>query len=422
MNQALHILQVGIVFLLMITVLVAAHELGHYLFARLFRMGIHEFAIGFGRPKLWTWRRSHERMEDGTIQETEFNFRAWPLGGFVRIRGMEPMEDGSERQIPNGFYSRPAWQRFIVLLAGPVFSVASGLLVLTVIYWSQGAPKMLSPGVPDVTPQVERVEPGYAAANAGVLPEDTVTAVDGTSVASALDVKRLLREHVRDQGADRPLQISVDRAGKPLTFALVPRIGDKPEPILDERGQPTGQTALPARIGVVFRQKRVPVALQDAVARSVEVTGVAGKSLVAVFTRPKEAKENVGGVVSMVGATDAVVSEGIEQTLGLAAMLSISIGFFNLLPVPPLDGGQMLLAVAEMVRGGRRPSLKFQNALVSIGSVMLLTLFVGVLILDVSRVVESRKKSKPTTPIAAPTTPASNPAPKGPTPSENPPR
>src|SRR5207302_10904574 len=113
----------------------AAHEYGHYLFARIFGMGVEEFAIGMGK-KLLVWRRKTYPVgnvepsgEEAITQPpqatetTEFTIRAWPVGGFVRIKGMVPEEDGSEIRIPGGFYSKAPWKRLIVLFAGPLFSV-----------------------------------------------------------------------------------------------------------------------------------------------------------------------------------------------------------------------------------------------------------------------------------------------------------
>ncbi|HKU53309.1 MAG TPA: site-2 protease family protein, partial [Nitrospira sp.] len=166
-----HYLLTAVVFVVMLCVLVAAHEYGHYLLARLFGMGVEEFAIGFGKKPIWTWMRKTYSVQrnpgpagpsvplhletssyptDGssalqpepetsptpsqvklTVQETtDFTIRPWPLGGFVRIKGMVPEEDGSETKVPGGFYSKAPWKRFIVLLAGPVFSVLAGVIIL----------------------------------------------------------------------------------------------------------------------------------------------------------------------------------------------------------------------------------------------------------------------------------------------------
>src|SRR5579863_3056460 len=173
---------VAAVLLAMLTVLVFAHELGHYLFARLFGMGVEEFAIGFGRPLLGTYYRRKYRIpltedqadawergeldvpmpeglpkalescsEPGELvrepagpylaETTNFTVRLLPVGGFVRIRGMSPDAHGKETQVPGGFFSKPPWQRLIVLFAGPLFSVLAGLLILIPYLMVVGIPR-----------------------------------------------------------------------------------------------------------------------------------------------------------------------------------------------------------------------------------------------------------------------------------------
>lgn len=394
-GHLLNVLQVAVVFLLMITILVAAHELGHYLFARLFRMGIHEFALGFGRPKLFTWHRKRTILDDGSEMETEFNVRAWPLGGFVRIRGMEPQEDGSERTVANGFYSRPAWQRFIVLLAGPVFSVVAGLLVLTPLFWANGIP------TGEMSSKIASVQAGSVAERGGLRGGDVIRSLDGTQIQNGTEARAFVAAN-----SGRPIRVEVSRAGAVVATQVTPKLEETPSPVVAPDGKPTGETRRQPRLGILFEPYREPASLPQAAGESVRVTSAAAKGIVDIFTKPREAKENVGGVVRIVGVTNEAVGSGTESTLFLAAMLSISIGFFNLLPVPPLDGGQMLIAILEMLRGGRRVSLKFQSALVSVGSILLLTLFVGVLILDVSRVIRSRNAR----PEPAPSSPANVPS------------
>ena len=390
MNNALHIVQVGVVFLLMITILVAAHELGHYLFARLFRMGVQEFSLGFGRPKIWTWRRTKATLEDGSELVTEFNLRAWPLGGFVRILGMEATDDGSERRIPNGFYSRPAWQRFVVLLAGPVFSVVAGLLVLAPVNYIQGDLRE--------TTRIVALDTSYGAYAAGVRPDDVVTRIDGRPVENGYEARVLVRDRL--QG---PIVLNVVRGGKPLEFKVTPKIADKPLPVIDESGLPTGEPRVQARLGVSFDTRGVPISFGRAFSQAVAVPIDSALGIGRIFTRPKEAENNVGGVITMVGATNSVVGQGLAETLRLAALLSISIGIFNLLPVPPLDGGQMLIAIVEMLRGGRRLSLRVQNAFFTVGFALIMTLFLGVFALDLKRL---RKPAEETPKVATSPEPA----------------
>ncbi|HLO97314.1 MAG TPA: site-2 protease family protein, partial [Fimbriimonas sp.] len=91
-----------LIFLVMFCIMVAVHELGHYWVGRKFGVGVHEFAVGFGRPILWTWKRKRFQLPDGEPATTDFNLRALPLGGFVRFHGQEPQEDGSETKVNGG--------------------------------------------------------------------------------------------------------------------------------------------------------------------------------------------------------------------------------------------------------------------------------------------------------------------------------
>ena len=379
----LHILQVAVVFLLMITALVAAHELGHYLFARLFRMGILEFAIGFGRPKLWTWRRTKSVLDDGSEIETEFNVRAWPLGGFVRILGMEPQEDGSETKIVNGFYSKPAWQRFVVLLAGPVFSVLTGLLVLAPVYYAIGTAR--------ATTQIAGLEKGYGAYVAGVRPGDVVTSIDAQRVETGYEARLAVQDKLSG-----PVRVGLLRGGQPLELLVSPRVDADPSPILGLNGLPeAAEPRRQAHLGVYFAIERIPLSPLGAVNEAVGVTMDSIRGFIGVFTRPKQASKGVQGVVGMIGTTSQAVDAGVAGPFQLAALLSISIGLFNLIPVPPLDGGQMLIAVVEMFRSGRRLSMRLQNTFFTLGFALMVTLFLGVFALDISRMFSAKNEKSP---------------------------
>ncbi len=233
----------------MFTVLVAAHEFGHYIFARLFNMGVEEFALGFGKRPVFQWMRrtyvvplregevaelsrtpegKFDLESSGTrphedIQEidtssgkalrevTRFTVRAWPLGGFVRIKGMMPEEDGSETTIAGGFYNKPPWQRLIVLFAGPLFSVLAGLLILAPLYMTVGVMKR------DNKPIIGPVIKGGPAYVAGLHEGDTVTSIEGSPVKTFYDLNRVVRD-----SANKTLSIGILRAGQPLLLHVTP--------------------------------------------------------------------------------------------------------------------------------------------------------------------------------------------------------
>jgi regulator of sigma E protease len=402
------------VFLIMISVLVAAHEYGHYLFARIFKMGIEEFAIGFGKRPLWImgrkkvgikltdeelrqyhWREAHgtenqektlpfegrggiapreELVDDTLYQETAFTIRPWPIGGFVRIKGMIPEEDGSEVNIPGGFYSKPPWQRFIVLFAGPVFSVLAGVILLVGLFTTAGVDRHRN------TPVIGPLSVEGAAAKAGLKEGDLVLTVNGRTMATYFDIIRQVRE-----SGGRPLEFRYERNGKVATATVQPYLDPKLTPVFDENLEPTAEARSQYKLGVGFITDRVRIGFAEAVVEAGSVPIKAVQGIVGMFTQPSTFSQNVGGPATMLMVTRESVKEGVYRVFSLAAILSISVGILNLLPVPPLDGGQMMMAVIEMLRGGRRLSIQIQGTVAAIGLALVATLMLSVFFVDYKR-------------------------------------
>ncbi|HWA83433.1 MAG TPA: M50 family metallopeptidase [Fimbriimonadaceae bacterium] len=414
MNTVLFDLLVAFVFLAMISILVAAHEYGHYLFARLFKMGVEEFAIGMGK-KLKIWRRTETAIpipssyvhdpnarsagltfEGGSISKTssrvvdtpqgrqlieptEFTVRMLPIGGFVRIKGMVPEEDGSEVRIPGGFYSKPPWQRLIVLFGGPLFSVLAGLVILTVVYSTFGE------DVPDKRPilgQVHASENGVdlPAHKAGLQEGDVVTSVNGEPIKTFYDlVKRV------NASPNIALKVGYLRDGKHLTTTLTPELGlsavlNPDLEVVDSKVQ--------GRIGVNPDSLHIVLSVPAAIIAAVDKPIKAVEGLIDIARKPSKFKDEAGSAVTMVAVTAEATHEGVGKIIEWMGLLSIMVGIFNLLPFPPLDGGQMLMAFAELLRGGRRLSIRVQNVVVNAGALAVLTLFAAALVFDVQRLAD----------------------------------
>lgn len=423
-------IETGVALVVMFTLLVAAHEYGHYLFARMFNMGVEEFAIGFGRRPLLQWmHRTYQiRMLPGQVpaiehggvpkfdieggtprpasdmvvletasgkvlrETTRFTVRAWPLGGFVRIKGMLPENDGSETKIAGGFYSKPPWQRLLVLFAGPLFSVLAGVLILVPLYMVEGTQK------PDNKPIIGEIVKDGPAWKAGLKEGDTVTAIDRKPIQTFYDVNAIVRD-----SADKRLDFSILRDGHPLSLIVVPEIDKDQEPsmVFAPGLKPTDQKRLQAKLLTKFRVMREPVgfvaALDTAVSQPIQL--VVG--LVSMVHHPAKIKDDVGGPISIGAVTYGAVQTGFGSVVELAALLSISIGVLNLLPVAPLDGGQMTLAFAELLRGGRRLSMQVQSYVGGLGLVFMCVLIVGVFCIDIGRLLPSPSHAKEPVPKAA---------------------
>lgn len=371
----------------MLTVLVAAHEYGHFLFARIFKMDVEEFAIGFGRPP-WRYMKRNG---------TEFTFRPLPLGGFVRIKGMVMDEDSSERTEPGGFYSKPAWQRIVVLFAGPLFSILAGLAILIPLHSAYG--------VRATGTTIGEIAPASAASKSILQKGDRIISIDGVPVATFLDVAK----NVRDK-AGQTVTFRFERNGVPGVAELVPELSAAEAPLMESYVRPPTQFRRQARVGIApdpaqSVKVRVPwvESTVAALAWPVDMT----KGIVGSIIRPSTFKENVGGPGSIVKVTYAAAKDGIDSFIRLAALLSISLGIFNLLPFGMFDGGQILLNFLEILRGGRRMSLAFVNAFMGVGFVLIAILIIGAIAADVDRFRGKDQEPAPTAP--SPKSPAPKP-------------
>ncbi|MBI5706489.1 MAG: site-2 protease family protein [Armatimonadetes bacterium] len=352
-------------FLTLITVLVAAHELGHFLFARWFKMDVEEFAIGLGKPK-WVWLRKGD---------TEYTLRAWPLGGFVRVKGMMPEEDGSEVNIANGFYSKPPFQRFMVLFAGPLFSVVAGVALLTALFMSVGVMKRSH------EPVIGFMAKDKAGYQAGLRPGDRIVAVEGKPVKTFYEVMTIVRDR-----AKMPTEITYVRKGVQAVTTATPTLEDGP--VLNEDFEPTGDSRKQGKLGMGPNAVPEKVGIATAFVKSVELPFVIVGRLAGSVLQPSRLKDEVGGPIAIFQAAQEGAKSGIPDMISMAGVLSISLGIINLLPAMPMDGGQMLVAFVEMLRRGRRLSFRVQTVLLNVGLLFVSLLVLSAVFLDVSRLVK----------------------------------
>ena len=413
---------VAAVFLLMISILVFAHELGHYLFARLFNMGVEEFAIGFGKRPLITYARRKYTVpvmpgEDATIgsaqpegianigskieggsrhfesipvetpnglelhETTDFTIRPLPFGGFVRIKGMLPEEDGSETKIPGGFYSKAPWKRFIVLLAGPAFSVLAGIAILVPVFMADGISRR------DPRPILGAVTVKGPAWVAGLREGDTIVSLQGKPVTRFFDVLKVVRVSA---GID--LAITYRRGDKEYSTVARPMLDEDPSPVWDENLNLTQDYKSQAKLLVAPKEliihASVTAAVQEAVKAPIDtVVGLAG-----IAQKPERFSHSVNGPAQMVNITKFAMQQGVLRVMQLMAYLSISVGIFNLLPFPPLDGGQMAISLAEMFRGGRRLSIQIQGLVSTVGILAVVMLMFGALYVDFKQLTKPEMK------------------------------
>lgn len=339
---------------------IVAHEFGHMMLAKWAGMRVDEFAVGFGRA---IWSRQTE--------ETLYTLRLVPLGGFVRIRGMTPEEVDD----PDGLYAKPVLSRFLVMVGGAAFNVILALVLYAALacIWSPGS-----------RVQIERVRADSVAEAVGLQPGDIILAVDGRQYAG----------HMQTIGAiarspQREISLTVLRGDETLTVSVVPEVmpASRIESLLYALEDPTVR-------GVIgIDNKPIPI---ERTLNPLEVAAWAGRhvregmgSLVVLLKqmiiRPSTAKDSIGGPIMIAQAVHEVQQEGVEQIVALTAYLSLCFAFFNLLPIPMLDGSKAIIVLIEGIRG--RLFDKEREAMFHfVGLVALLVLAFFVAYMDVSRI------------------------------------
>jgi regulator of sigma E protease len=321
-------------FIAIIAVLVVVHEGGHYLAGRLFGARIEAFGVGFG-PELLG-------RTDG--RGVRWRLNAVPLGGYVKFVG--DMNEASQLDpalltLPEAerrglFAFLPLWQRAIIVVAGPLINFLFAILVLAL--YSMAVGHMASP------PVAQQVMPGSAAAAAGVRPGDRIVSIDGQSVERFEDIV-----HQVATGTGTPMQLEIDRAGQRLALTVTPNLVKTVDRFGNISRVPQLGLARPADVA---RDVGVIDAFRWAVIDTWGITKAIGRGIRQVVTGERPLAD-MGGPVQTAKMAGEQASLGFASTVIFLAFFSINIGFINLLPIPMLDGGHLLLYGIEAVR--RRP-------------------------------------------------------------------
>lgn len=378
---------VGILsFIATLFVMIVFHEFGHFITARRMGIRVDEFAIGFG-----------PRLLSRTKGETIYSIRPIPFGGFVKIAGMNPFQPVHESDLPRTFGAKPSWQRAIVLGAGSFTHFVLGLVVLFIVYAIIGVPVDPTTTLESVQSQVtppERfvVPPGQQsgpAKEAGLRPGDRITSIDGNELSNWDELRETIRANPGEE-----LVIGAIRNGRPLEIRVTPAAATGK----DE----DSKTVTIGLIGIVPRFTVERQAPHAAVWSATKSTGILiGSSVVVIgrvfspagigriFSSLNESGERgLDDPIGLVGGArltgQAATAGRIADILGTLVGFTVVIGVFNLLPLPPLDGGYLLILAIEKVRG-RKVDLRKVVPVAVLVVGFLLFVQVALLYLDVVR-------------------------------------
>jgi regulator of sigma E protease len=337
------------------SLLIILHEAGHFVAAKATGMRVEKFFLFMG-PKLVSIKRG----------ETEYGIAALPIGGYVKISGMNPEEELPPEVAPRAYYRKPVWQRIVVIAAGPAVNILLAFLILFSLYYLNAQ---------QATQRVGEVNAGAPAA--AVLEKgDEILAVDGESYPS-LDREARLTRFGKDVAAHKCAGEQRDgcRAATPVTLAVkrdgrVRTISVRPE-YRKEYGRPL--------IGFSYGTKPEQIGIGTAASRAWGSVWLVTHKTASVFSRifESEQRKEISGIVGISDVAHHTVEESVEKSLLLLALVSLSLGLINLLPILPLDGGHIFWSLMEKLRG-RPVSLRVMERATVVGIVLVVLLvFVG---------------------------------------------
>ncbi|MGA2782042.1 MAG: RIP metalloprotease RseP [Smithella sp.] len=343
-------------FIILLSVLIFVHELGHFLAARIAGVGILKFSLGFG-PKIIGKK----------IGETEYVLSWIPLGGFVKLLGESGNEELSPEDEKRSFYKQSRWKRMLIVLAGPVFNFLLALVIFIIVSMY---------GLPNLTADLGEVQKESAAFEAGMMNGDKIITIGGRKVVFWEDIKPIIAE---SQGKE--MEIVVQRGAEKKHFLIKPRLS-KAKNIFGEEEYTYLIGVSPA--GKTIIEKMNP---WDAIIASASKTWYISKLTVISVVKMLEgviSPRTLGGPIFIAQVAGAQVKEGIIPFIFFMAILSINLGVINLFPIPVLDGGHIFFYIIEIVTR-KEISVKVKEMSQQIGFVILLMLMLFVIFIDIER-------------------------------------
>lgn len=327
--------------ILLFGVIVFIHELGHFLLAKKAGIRIHEFAVGMG-PKLYSKQKG----------ETLYSIRLLPLGGYCAMEG----EDG-ESTDPRSFGQKSILQRASVLFAGPFFNIVLAVILLIPVFMYMGAPSTT----------LGQIIPDSPASAVGLEVNDKIVNINGHEINSWEDVVSNLHS-----SEGKEVQITVDRDGELKVFDVTPEKNAEGNYV----------------IGIAYKPERSFFgSIGSAFTTTVEMTKQMIIFVGQLFTGsvPGGVENAVTGPVGVISIVSDQASKGIFNLMYIGSVISLNLGILNLLPIPALDGGRLVMLAIEGIRGGKRLDPNKEAAIHMVGFALLMGFMVFITYKDIVR-------------------------------------
>lgn len=321
-------------FLIVLGIVVFVHEWGHYIVAKLCGVKVESFSIGFGPEIFGFFDRSGTRWKISIL----------PLGGYVKMFGDadassrpdEKVYAMSEAEKRVAFFYKPVWARAAIVFAGPAINFLFTFTVFVFLFTLQGQP--FTP------PRIGEVVEGTPAAQAGLLPGDIVLKIGDVTISRFEEIRREV-----STAREEALTFIIDRNGEKIEKAVTPRIGE----VKDRFGavHKVSQIGVKAQAGKMEYRKLAPLpAVQAAVGEMSSMVATTLKAIGQIIMGTRGTEE-LGGPLRIAEMSGKVGKEGVVPLIWFMAVISLSLGLFNLFPIPLLDGGHLLFYAVEAMKG-----------------------------------------------------------------------
>jgi regulator of sigma E protease len=337
--------------------LVIIHEAGHMVVAKWCGMRVERFSIFMGR-ELFGFTRG----------ETRYGLGWLPIGGYVKISGMNRDEQIPEELVPRAYYAASLPRKVATIAAGPLVNLLFAMLAFSAMYWV-GIPNSGAP-----TTRLAQIEVASPAARIGMRPGDHLLAINGVKSTDPAIFRRQLSTR-----PDQRVIVTYEHAGTPITRVVTLQSVNANGAACD----PHASTKCVGHLGVGFGYATEKAGFVDGIHKGGTYTWYVMHETV---TRTVQTPNQVQSVVGVGAFYTEVASQGVATILAFAGLLSLALAIFNLIPIPPLDGGHILFAVMERIRGRAFAAATYERTAV-VGIALMVILFVVVLQKDVVNIV-----------------------------------
>ena len=369
-------------FIVILGIIVLIHELGHFITARIFKVKVHEFGLGFpprlfgvykknGRRK-WIWGSKLNAEEQ---EKTVYSLNKIPIGGFVNIKG----QDGQSPEDNDSFVNKPAWKRSIILASGVLANFLLCAVVLMIIYIA-GTNISIDHGelnntryVRNEKIQVISINSNSPAETAGILKNDVILRLDNQKAQTI--------QQIQEYSAQKDgllVNVQVERDGEILDIEIIPRV------LETSNNRSVFGIGLTKTADIAFKwHAAIWYGIRDTIYLIGVIFVALWKIIRDIFTTGQVSAE-IAGPIGIARITGDVVKMGWIYALQFTALLSVNLGIINILPIPALDGGRLLFILIEKIRG-KTVQKKVENIIHTVGFALLMVLIVLVTYRDIIR-------------------------------------